>query len=35
MHAKHLYTEPEQVSNIQDINLGTMESATVKKGAPA
>ena len=32
MHAMHLYTAPEQVSNIKDINMGTLESATVKKG---
>ena len=35
MHAMHLYTAPEQVSNIKDINMGKLESATVKKGAPA
>lgn len=32
MHAMHLYTAPEQVSNIKDINMGTFESAIEKKG---
>lgn len=33
MHAMHLYTAPEQVSNIKDINMGTLESAIEKRGS--